>query len=165
MGVESSPCLKASPNSCLFWEAPLMETDPFNWGGAGGKSNELPERWSESIEWGRVAEGCDTGRWDIGFWEGPKMSLEEGYVEEGKVSGKVGLGCRERLGYEANEVDVLNGAGAKLPLGLDEKLIVSASVEDSEKSEVGRPMLVMLLYIEWVVLFCRRSGLCWDDVS
>ena len=97
------------------------------------------------------------------------MSLDEGYAEEGKaeeVSRKEeGLGCRGRLGYEANEVDVLNGAGAKLPLALDEKLIVSASVEDSEKSEVGRPMLLMVLYIEWVVLFCRRSGLCWDDLS
>ena len=78
------------------------------------------------------------------------MSLEEGYAEDGKVeevSRKVGLGCRERLGYEANEVDVLNGAGAKLPLGLDEKLRVSASVEERRKSEVGRPMLVLLLYI------------------
>lgn len=95
------------------------------------------------------------------------MSLDEGYVEEEKaeVSRKGGLGCRERLGYEAKEVDVLKGAGAKLPLALDEKLIVSASVEDSEKSEVGRPMLLMVLYIEWVVLFCRRSGLCWDDLS
>ena len=64
------------------------------------------------------------------------------------------LGCRERLGKALNDVDVRNGAGAKLPLALDEKLRASASAEGSEKSGLGRPMPFMLLYIEWLVLFC-----------
>ena len=70
-----------------------------------------------------------------------------------------------RLGRE-KDVDVRNGPAAKPPLRGDEKLRASASAEGSEKSGLGRPMPFMLLYIEWLVLFCdpKRSVLCCADL-
>lgn len=48
------------------------------------------------------------------------------------VDSRKEVGCRERLGNDVKDVDVLIGAAAKLPLALDEKLRASGSVEDSE---------------------------------